>query len=71
LGGDPGAFLALGLTGIEHDELTADDDLGDVSIAIPRHLLLLHRGGSFERTMPLLTGESGEYAVTVRVHVNA
>ncbi|HYI01415.1 endonuclease/exonuclease/phosphatase family protein [Hyalangium sp.] len=70
LAGDPGAQLLLRITGKEHDGgLNGDDSLGQRTLVIPRHQLLLHQGASLERVMPFLTGDGGEYAVTVRLTV--
>jgi endonuclease/exonuclease/phosphatase family metal-dependent hydrolase len=69
LTGDPGSKLLLRLTGTEHDDASVDENLGKRTLVIPRELLLLHQGTSFERLMPFLTGDGGEYAVTVRLSV--
>ena len=68
LPGDPGEALTLRLTGLEIDKASADDSLGQWVIAIPRALLVQHRGSSFTRAMPLF-GDGGEYVVTIQIKV--
>lgn len=68
LRGDPGDHLTIELQGTEHDAIS-NNSLGIISINISRTDLLLNKGRNFNRVMPYLTGDGGEYGVEIRVSV--
>ncbi|MEK6281810.1 MAG: endonuclease/exonuclease/phosphatase family protein [Acidobacteriota bacterium] len=67
--GDPGDYLDIIVSGWEHDAVVSDNLLGDQTIRLTRADLQKIVGGSMTRVLPLLTGDGGEYAVTVRITV--
>jgi endonuclease/exonuclease/phosphatase family metal-dependent hydrolase len=69
LTGDPGAQVRLVIAGTEHDSGGTPDSLGEKTLVIPRSLLLLHQGLRYERVMPFLTDDGGEYAVTITLTI--
>lgn len=70
LSGDPGNSITIETKGTEHDNfLNPNDSLGLKYITISRNDLLLNKGRSFERVMPYLTGDGGEYGVEIKVSV--
>lgn len=68
--GDPGAWLDLTVQGWEEDDWPNNDDgLGSTKIHLERSELLELLGRSTPRVLPLLTGDGGEYAMTVNITV--
>jgi endonuclease/exonuclease/phosphatase family metal-dependent hydrolase len=65
---DPGDCLELIVSGLEKDDLSADDSLGITELTFERDELLALRSGSALRCgFPLLTGDGSEYLVQIRI----
>jgi hypothetical protein len=64
---DPGPGLEIRVSGTEIGGLTGDTDLGTVRATVSRSELLAGLDVTVRRTMPLLTGADGEYAVEVAI----
>lgn len=64
-----GKMLRIQVSGREHDAPGEHDVLGAVQLTLTRAELLAMVGREREFTMPILRGDGGEYAVTVRVEV--
>jgi hypothetical protein len=68
--GDPGEWLEVTVNGREEDGWgNADDNMGTVKIRLTRAELLAMSSQPTPRALPLLTGDGGEYAVTVTIGV--
>lgn len=68
--GDPGGWLEVSVNGREQDDWpNPDDNLGTVAIRLTQAELLTMLSQPMPRAMPLLTGDGGEYAVTVTIGV--
>lgn len=68
--GRPSGGLFLVLAGLEKDDLSADDSLGIVSMSLDRDTLFALAGmPSHTFAFPRLTGDEGEYVVTVAIEV--
>jgi endonuclease/exonuclease/phosphatase family metal-dependent hydrolase len=65
--GDPGAWLDISVTGDEHD--IGSDSLGEGSRRIWREALIRQGIWTYDYVLPRLTGDEGEYALTVSVTV--
>jgi len=66
---DPGEFLIVALRGLEIDDLSADDELGEVSTWLWRNELVAIKGRPARYVLERLRGDGGEYAVEVVVSV--
>jgi hypothetical protein len=66
---DPGEFLILAVSGLEIDDLSADDSLGETSIWLWRHELAAIKGIPTRYVLPRLRGDGGEYAVEITLSV--
>jgi hypothetical protein len=66
---DPGEFLIVDLSGVELDDLSADDSLGTTRIWLRRPELIALMNRPTRRVLPRLTGDGGEYAVEIAIEV--
>lgn len=64
---DPGQALEIRVIGKEIGGIFGDTDLGTVTVTVSRSELLEGLDATIRRTMPLLTGADGEYAVEVAI----
>ena len=64
---DPGQGLEIRIIGKEIGGLTGDTDLGTSRVTVSRSELLEGLDATVRRTLPLLTGADGEYAVEVAI----
>lgn len=73
LSADPGEWIDIEVAGWEVNtvfgEVVDRDDLGRERVRVGRSHLLRLLGGSVRRTMPLLQGAGGQYAITVVIEV--
>jgi hypothetical protein len=66
---DPGEFLIVAVSGLEIDDLSADDNLGRSSTWLWRNELAAIKGRPRRFVLSRLRGDGGEYAVEIIVSV--
>jgi endonuclease/exonuclease/phosphatase family metal-dependent hydrolase len=69
--GDPGPWLDVSVWGWEEDDTSGDDYTGQRTLRFTHDELRTMIGRSTNRVLPLLTGDGGEYAMTVELTVDA
>ncbi len=66
---DPGSYIDIKVLGLEYDDLSRPERIGEQSIRISRIDLLLNKEAPFYRSIPFLNS-NGEYSIELKISVS-